>query len=71
MTSAPEKPSGAEYASPDELYRFLERNPVGTDYVRRTAEMIRTKYPASWPAMRPRLQQIYRAEVSRLQLLKK
>jgi hypothetical protein len=71
MTSAPAKPSVAEYASPDELFRFLERNPVGPDYVRRTAEMIRTKYPASWQAMRPRLKQLYRAEVSRLKLQEK
>ncbi len=71
MTSAQPKPGGAEYASPDELYRALQRNPVGPDYVRRTAEMIRTKYPASWAAMQPRLQQIYREEVARLKLQKK
>ena len=71
MTSKPAKPSGAEYNGPDELYRFLERHPVGPDYVKRTADMVRTKYPASWAAMKPRLQQIYRAEVSRLKLHKK
>lgn len=63
--SAPEKPGGAEYAQPEVLFQFLERYPVGPDYVRRTAEWLAEKYPASWPAMRPRVLQIYRAEVKR------
>ena len=69
--SAPAKPGAAEYNGPEELFRFLERNPVGPDYVRRTADMVRTKYPASWQAMRPRLEKIYREEVARLRLQKK
>ena len=63
--SAPAKPGGAEYADPEVLLQKAEKHPVGPDYVRRTAEMIRTKYPASWEAMRPRLTQLYRAEVKR------
>lgn len=65
MMSKAAKPGGAEYQGPDDMYRFLERHPVGPDYVRRTADMVRTKYPGSWAAMKPRLAQIYRAEVKR------
>ena len=53
---------GAEHPAPDELLRFLERNPGSADYLRRTADWIRTTYPGSWASMRPRLQQLYRAE---------
>lgn len=63
-TSAPAKP-GAEHAAPDELLRFLERNPCGPDYLRRTADWIRTTYPDSWTALRPKLQALYRAEARR------
>ena len=66
MMSAPAKPSGAEYADPEVLYRFLEKHPVGPDYVRRTASWLAENYPVSWPAMRPRILQIYRAEVKRV-----
>lgn len=59
------KPGAGEYADPQQLYNFLERHPVGPDYVKRTADWLATKYPASWPAMRPHILKIYRAEVQR------
>ena len=65
--SKAEKPSNArKYERPEDLYRFLERFPCGPEYVRRNADMIREKYPDSWPKMRPRLLQIYQAEKERV-----
>ena len=43
----------------------MEKFPSGTDYVRRTAEMIKTQYPGSWTAMQGKLRQLYKTEQQR------
>jgi hypothetical protein len=56
---------GAEYPSPDELFRFLDRHRVGAGYIRTVAEMIKAKYPKSWPGMRAKFGALYKDELKR------
>jgi len=49
-----------KHPSPDDVLKFCARKDQTADYVRRTAEWIKTEYPGSAAAMLPRLRQIYR-----------
>lgn len=56
--------AGADRAhpDPDRLLAFVEKmaGQIGVAYVRRSAEFIQREYPASAPAMLPKLRAIYR-----------
>jgi hypothetical protein len=48
------------HPSPNELLTFCARKDQSADYVRRTADWIKTEYPGSTEALLPRLRKIYR-----------
>lgn len=48
------------HPSPYELLTFCARKDQSADYVRRTADWIKTEYPGSAEALLPRLRKIYR-----------
>jgi len=52
--------TGDEHPAPAQLLRFLERKDQSSDYVRRTAEWIKDKYPGSAASLLPQLRQLYR-----------
>lgn len=55
---------GDRHPAEAEVLAFLERKDQTADYVKRSAEWLKDKYPGSAPAMLPKLRQLYRQKIA-------
>lgn len=49
-----------EYKHAEHMLKFLEKQSL--EYIKRTADMISSKYPVSAPALLPKIRKIYAAK---------
>jgi len=52
--------TGERHAAEAEYLQFLARKDQSSDYVRRSAEWIKGKYPGSVPTLIPKMRQLYK-----------
>lgn len=52
--------SGDKHPNEGALMKFLERGDQTADYVRRTADWVKDRYPGSAPTLLPRMRRLYK-----------